>query len=205
MRNSCDMLARNSDLYFDVSASSAALSSTARRACSISWFLRSTSTLRSASCCAFCSSCSLVCCSSRCCVCSSVASCCDCFSRPSVCIVASMEFSTMPMLAVSCSRNDICRSVKTLSEASSITAFTWPSNSTGSTTMLRRRRLEQAGEDRHGGVGNSRQQHAPAVGAHWPISPSPMRRSPRVAQIARIGIGGEQPQVGRCRCLASIR
>ena len=38
VRNSCDMLARNSDLYFEVSASSAAFSSSARRACSISWF-----------------------------------------------------------------------------------------------------------------------------------------------------------------------
>ena len=45
VRSSCDMLARNSDLYFEVSASSAAFSSSARRACSISWFLRSTSTL----------------------------------------------------------------------------------------------------------------------------------------------------------------
>ena len=40
VRNSWDMLARNSDLYFDVSASSVAFSSSARRACSISWFLR---------------------------------------------------------------------------------------------------------------------------------------------------------------------
>ena len=32
-------------------------------------------------------------------VCNSIASCCDCFSRPSVCIVASMLFSTMPMPA----------------------------------------------------------------------------------------------------------
>ena len=44
------MLARNSDLYFDVSASSAAFSSSARRACSTSLFLRSTSTFCSASC-----------------------------------------------------------------------------------------------------------------------------------------------------------
>jgi hypothetical protein len=44
VRSSCDMLARNSDLYFEVSASSVAFSSSARRACSISWFLRSTST-----------------------------------------------------------------------------------------------------------------------------------------------------------------
>ena len=54
VRSSCDMLARNSDLYFDVSASSSAFSSSARRACSISWFLRSTSAFCSASWCAFC-------------------------------------------------------------------------------------------------------------------------------------------------------
>src|SRR4051794_39003461 len=96
VRSSCDMLARNSDLYFEVSASSVAFSSSARRACSISWFLRSTSTFRSASCWAFCSSCSLVCCSSFCCACSSAASCCDCLSRPSVCIVASMLFEHDP-------------------------------------------------------------------------------------------------------------
>ncbi len=146
VRSSCDMLARNSDLYFEVSASSAAFSSSARRACSISWFLRSTSTLRSASCCAFCSSCSLVCCNSRCCVCSSPASCCDCLSRPSVCIVASIELSTMPMLAVSCSRNVICSGVNALIEASSMTALTWLSNSTGSTTMLRGAALNSAEE-----------------------------------------------------------
>ena len=58
VRSSCDMLARNSDLYFEVSASSAAFSSRARRASSISLFLRSTSAFCSASCCAFCASCS---------------------------------------------------------------------------------------------------------------------------------------------------
>jgi hypothetical protein len=48
VRSSCDMLARNSDLYFDVRASSAACSSRARRACSTSAFLRSTSAFCSA-------------------------------------------------------------------------------------------------------------------------------------------------------------
>ena len=48
VRSSCDMLARNSDLYFEVSASSAAFSSSARRACSTSAFLRSTSAFCSA-------------------------------------------------------------------------------------------------------------------------------------------------------------
>ena len=75
VRSSCDMLARNSDLYFEVSASSVAFSSRARRACSISWFLRSTSAFCSASCCALMASSSLVCCSSFCWLCNSPASC----------------------------------------------------------------------------------------------------------------------------------
>ena len=44
VRNSCDMFARNSDLYFEVSANCLAFSSRAWRACSTSRFLRSTST-----------------------------------------------------------------------------------------------------------------------------------------------------------------
>ena len=171
VRSSCDMLARNSDLYFEVSASSAAFSSSARRACSISWFLRSTSTLRSASCCAFCSSCSLVCCSSRCCVCNSPASCCDCLSRPSVCIVASIELSTMPMLAVSCSRNMICSGVNSLTEASSITALTWFSNSTGSTMMLRGATLNSAEPIGTASAGISVISMRRLSAAHWPIKP----------------------------------
>ena len=43
VRSSCDMFARNSDLYFEVSASCAAFSSSDARAFSISAFLRSTS------------------------------------------------------------------------------------------------------------------------------------------------------------------
>jgi len=42
----------------------------------------------------------------------------------------------MPIEVVSCSRKDICKSVKEPSEASSITAFTWPSKSTGRMMML---------------------------------------------------------------------
>ena len=64
VRSSCDMLARNSDLYFEVSASSAAFSSSARRACSTSVFLRSTSAFCSASSLALVPSSSLVCWSS---------------------------------------------------------------------------------------------------------------------------------------------
>jgi hypothetical protein len=120
-----------------VSASSAAFSSSARRACSISWFLRSTSVFCSASSCALSAISSLVCCSSFCCDCSSPASCCDCESRRSVRIVASMVLSTMPIEPESCSRNARCEGVNSVSEASSITALIWSSNSTGSTTTLR--------------------------------------------------------------------
>ena len=98
------MFARNSDLYLDVSASSAAFSSSARRACSTSWFLRSTSAFCSASCFALVASSSLVFCSSVWRVCSSVVSCCDCTSRLSVRIVASIVLRTTPIDCVSCSR-----------------------------------------------------------------------------------------------------
>ena len=173
VRSSCDMLARNSDLYFEVSASSVAFSSSARRACSISWFLRSTSTLRSASCCAFCSSCSLVCCNSLCCACNSPASCCDCLSRPSVCIVASIELSTMPIEVVSCSRNMVCSVVNSCIEASSITALTWFSNRTGSTILLRGVTLNSAEEIGTVLSGISVISMRRLSSAHWPIRPSP--------------------------------
>ena len=136
VRSSCDMFARNSDLYFDVSASSAAFSSSARRACSTSLFLRSTSTFCSASCLALDASSSLVCCSSVWRVCSSIVSCCDCCSRFSVRIVASIVLSTTPIDCVSCSRKVRWVGVNGCSDASSMTAFVSPSNSTGSTTMF---------------------------------------------------------------------
>jgi hypothetical protein len=100
VRSSCDMFARNSDLYREVSASSAAFSSTARRACSISVFLRSTSAFCAASSRAFCASSSLVFCSSCCWLCCSNASCCVCSSNSSVRIVTSMLLSTMPTMSV---------------------------------------------------------------------------------------------------------
>ena len=52
-------------------------------------------------------------------------------------IVASMVLSTMPIEPDSCSRNARCDGVNSVSEASSITALTWSSNSTGSTITLR--------------------------------------------------------------------
>ena len=47
-----------------------------------------------------------------------------------------MLFSTMPIESVSCSRNAICRVVNSVTDASSITALTSFSNSTGRTTMF---------------------------------------------------------------------
>ena len=52
-------------------------------------------------------------------------------------MVVSMVLSTIPILEVSCSRNAVCNGVKSRSEASSITAFTLSSKSTGSTMTLR--------------------------------------------------------------------
>ena len=163
VRSSCDMLARNSDLYFEVSASSVAFSSSARRACSISWFLRSTSTLRSASCCAFCSSCSLVCCSSLCCACNSPASCCDCLSSPSVCIVASIELSTMPIEVVSCSRNIVCNAVNSLDRGELDHRLDLVLEQHRQHDVVARRHLEQGRADGHDVLRHFGDQHAPFV------------------------------------------
>ena len=57
-------------------------------------------------------------------------------SSPSVRMFAAMVLSTMPIDSVSWSRNDWCVSEKRLNEASSITALTSCSNSTGRTMML---------------------------------------------------------------------
>jgi hypothetical protein len=101
VRSSCDMFARNSDLYFDVSASCDAFSSSACRACSTSRFFRSTSTFWSARSFALSSSSALLRCSSRCRICSSVASDCDCFRRSSVREFASIVLMTMPIDSMS--------------------------------------------------------------------------------------------------------
>ena len=147
VRSSCDMLARNSDLYFEVSASCLAFSSSAWRACSTSWFLRSTSAFCSASSPAFSSSCWLVWCSSSCWLCSSRASDCDCLSRSSVRLLASMVLSTMPMLSVSWSRKAWWVVLKRSNDASSSTALTCPSKSTGRTMTFAGGALAQAGGD----------------------------------------------------------
>ena len=104
VRSSCDMFARNSDLYLDVRASCLALSSRAWRACSTSRFFDSTSWFCSTSSCAFSCSSLLVVCSSCWRLCNSLASDCDCSSRSSVRMLASIVLMTMPIDSVSWSR-----------------------------------------------------------------------------------------------------
>ena len=87
------MFARNSDLYFEDSASCAALSSRPRRACSISGFLISMSRFCWASSAALSSSSALVWCSSSDCFCSSCVSRCDCASSSSVRVLAMIVLS----------------------------------------------------------------------------------------------------------------
>ena len=143
VRSSCDMFARNSDLYLEVSASCSAFSSSETRACSTSRFLTSTFRFCSASRRAFSSSSRLVRRSSSCCVVSSFdwlwsswVSFCDWPSSSSVRMFAVIMLSTTPMLSMSWSRNSWWMALKGWNEASSMTALTCPSNSTGSTMML---------------------------------------------------------------------
>src|SRR5687768_6807807 len=136
VRNSCDMFAKNSDLYFDVRASCDAFSSSACRACSTSRFFRATSSFWSTNSLAFSSNSALVCCNSSCCACNSRASDCDCLRRSSVRMFASSVFNTMPMDSVSWSRNAKCVGLNFSKDASSMTALTIPSKTMGRTIIL---------------------------------------------------------------------
>ncbi len=88
---------------------------------------------------------SCCCVSSFDCVCSSWVSVCDCCSSSSVRMFALIMLSTTPMLSISWSRKIWWIALNGWNEASSITAFTSPSKSTGSTMMFERRRLAEAG------------------------------------------------------------
>ncbi len=136
VRSSCDMLARNCDLYFEVSASCSAFSSTSCLASSTSRFFLSTSSFCRVSWRAFSSSSSLVCCSSSCCVCSSSAMLCDWRSSSSVRMVASMVATTMPSDSSSWSMKASWTVVKGWKEASSMTPLTSLSKRMGTTTMF---------------------------------------------------------------------
>ena len=124
VRSSCDMLVRNSDLYFEDRASCSARSSSAPRASSTSRFLISRRRERS-------SSSSFVCWSSSCWLWSSSdrlwssrARDCDCSSSSSVRVFARIVFRTTPIVSPSCSRKVRWMSRNGSSAASSITAIT---------------------------------------------------------------------------------
>ena len=134
VRSSWLMLARNSDLYFELRASWAAFSSRPARASSISAFLISMSRF----CCCrtsvlSCSS-SLVWRSSSDCFWSSWVSACDWVSSCSVRMLAWIVLMTTPMVSVSWSRKAWLTALKGRSAPSSITPRTCSSNMTGMTT-----------------------------------------------------------------------
>ena len=81
----------------------------------------------------------------------------------------------MPIESVSCSRKVICEVVKAVMEASSITALTWFSNSTGSTTMFCGTTLNRAEPIGTACGGMSVISRCRLSAAHWPIRPSPIR------------------------------
>ena len=85
-----------------------------------------------------------------------------------------MLLSTMPTLAVSCSRKVICSLVKAETEASSITAFTWLSNSTGITMTFCGVTLNMADPIGVTFAGISVMRRRRLSAAHCPISPSPI-------------------------------
>ena len=105
VRNSWDILERNSDLYLEVSSSCEAFSSTALFACSTSRFLISISSFCSSSSWAFSSNSWLVSRNSSCWLWSSSVKVCDCFSSSSVRTLISMVLITVAMDSESWSKN----------------------------------------------------------------------------------------------------
>ena len=137
VRSSCDMFAKNCDLYFEVSASCSAFCSSALRASSISrvrlldffvllgqqagfffQLLVGAAAARPVGSAA-----------------RSVSDC-DCLSSSSVRMFVAIVFKTMPIDSVSWSRKSKWISLNVWKHASSMTALTSPSKSTGSTMIL---------------------------------------------------------------------
>ena len=100
----------------------------------------------------------------------------------------------MPIEAVSCSRNVVCSVVNAPTAASSITALTWPSNSTGSTMMLRGCCANSA--ERIGATlsGTSLISNAALVCGALADEPFADAQARRVAVFAVVGVSGEQAQ-----------
>ena len=88
-------------------------------------------------------------------------------------MVASILFSTMPMLAVSCSRNARWDMVNALKEASSMTALTRSSNKIGRTIMFRGTAWNKPERIGTALAGKSLISMRRFSAAHWPTRPSP--------------------------------
>ena len=73
----------------------------------------------------------------------------DCFSRSSVRVLASIVLITMPILSMSCSRNAWCVWLKPSNDASSITAFHLSLEHDRQHEQVARRRGAQPGADAH--------------------------------------------------------
>ena len=173
VRSSCDMFARNCDLYFEASASCRARSSISCLACSISAFLVSMSRFCAASSAALSSSSALDRCSSTCWSCSSSdrawsseVSRCDSSSSASVRAFAMIVLKLTPRVSVSCSRKSVCTGLNEVNEASSMTPSTWSSNRIGSTARFAGRRLAEPGGDLHVALGQVRRPRSTACS--WP-------------------------------------
>ena len=110
-------------------------------------------------------------------VCSSVASCCDCFSRPSVCIVASMLLSTMPMPAVSCSRKDELQGGELVERGELDDRLDLALEQRPAARRCCAARASNSPEPIGDGVRRHvGDQDAALSAAHWPIRPSPSPR-----------------------------
>ena len=96
-------------------------------------------------------------------------------SRPSVCIVASIELSTMPILVGQLLQERKSAAwVNAVMEASSITALTWFSNSTGSTMTFCGTTLNNAEPIGTACAGMSVISKRRLSAAHCPINPWPI-------------------------------
>ena len=108
-----------------------------------------------------------------------------------------MLLTTMPMLAVSCSRNARWVGENSFSEASPSTAFIWPSKTTGKTTRLRGsawKNTEPTGTV-SGGTSATRMRRRSR--AHWPTKPSPEAQHRRVRVVGGVGVAGQHLQPRR--------
>ena len=170
VRSSCDMFARNSDLYLDTRASCWAFSSSEALASAISRFFSSSSEAFSSSSVVRFSSSTLVLFSS--------------FSSSSVRMLAVIMLNTTPMDSISCSRKVMWMALNCWNEASSITPLICPSNSTGSTSDVARGRLADGRADaRRSPSGTSSTRMVLRSSAHCPTRPSPS--SKRLASCFR--------------------